>query len=60
MLGDTKPADLPIQHPTRFEMVVNLRTAKVLGITVPEMVLVRAKNTREQSNGENDERLQER
>jgi len=44
----------------RFEMVVNLRTAKVLGITVPEMVLVRAKNTSEQSNGENNERLQER
>ena len=41
-LGGTKPAELPIQRPTRFEMVVNLRTAKVLGITIPETLLVRA------------------
>jgi putative ABC transport system substrate-binding protein len=42
ILDSTKPADLPIQRPTRFDMVVNLRTARVLGITVPETVLVRA------------------
>jgi putative ABC transport system substrate-binding protein len=42
ILGGTKPADLPIERPVRFEMVVNLRTAKSLGITIPEMLLVRA------------------
>jgi putative tryptophan/tyrosine transport system substrate-binding protein len=42
ILGDTKPADLPIERPARFDMVVNLRTAKALGITIPEMLLVRA------------------
>jgi len=42
ILGGTRPADLPIERPARFEMVVNLRAAKALGITIPETILVRA------------------
>src|ERR1700738_327521 len=42
ILGGTKPTDLPIERPARFDMVVNLRTTKALGITIPEMLLVRA------------------
>src|SRR5438105_12818482 len=42
ILDGTRPADLPIERPARFEMVVNLKAAKALGITIPETVLVRA------------------
>jgi putative ABC transport system substrate-binding protein len=41
-LGGTRPADLPIERPARFEMVVNLKAAKALGIAIPETILVRA------------------
>jgi putative tryptophan/tyrosine transport system substrate-binding protein len=42
ILGGTRPADLPIERPARFEMAVNLKAAKAVGITIPETILVRA------------------
>ena len=42
ILRGTKPSDIPVEQPTKFDLIINLTTAKALGLTIPEPFLVRA------------------
>ena len=52
ILNGAKPADLPVQHPSKLELVVNLKTAKALGRTVPQSLLVQRRRGDRVSGGQ--------
>ncbi len=42
LLKEAKPGEMPFEYPTRYELVVNLKTARALGLTIPQSILLRA------------------